>query len=47
MLPNGLQVVGNGVSLLPWRKMTGTCEREFECEWRVRGAPKPITGTPK
>src|SRR5215467_7093660 len=37
-LPNGLHAVGNGVSLLPWRKMTGV---------RSTGppAPNPMTGT--
>src|SRR5437763_9272846 len=37
MLPYGLHAVGNGVSLLPCRRMTGVC---------VIGpaAPKPITG---
>src|SRR5512143_4709 len=37
MRPNGLHAVGNGVSLLPWMKITGV---------RVSGpaAPKPISG---
>src|SRR5436309_8227796 len=39
MLPKGLHAVGNGVSLLPWRKMTGV-------RWTGPAAPKPITGTP-
>src|SRR4030095_5069392 len=39
MLPNGLHAVGNGVSLLPWRKMTGV-------RWTGPAAPKPMTGTP-
>src|SRR4029450_9736205 len=39
MLPNGLHAVGNGVSLLPWRKMIGV-------RWTGPAAPKPMTGTP-
>src|SRR5215470_3479092 len=39
MLPKGLHAVGNGVSLLPWMKMT--CVR-----WTGPAAPKPMTGTP-
>jgi hypothetical protein len=34
-----LQTVGNGVSLFPWRKITGVC-------WSGPAAPKPITGVP-
>src|SRR5712671_5215307 len=41
MYPKGLQRVGNGVSLLPWRKITGTC---FTPPW---SPPKPMTGTPR
>src|SRR6185503_20613555 len=39
MRPNGLHAVGNGVSLLPWMKITGV---------RCTGpaAPKPISGLP-
>src|SRR5882724_2783819 len=40
MDPNGLQAVGNGVSLLPWRKITGTRST------RPSLPPKPITGFP-
>src|SRR6266850_6108416 len=40
MDPNGLQAVGNGVSLFPWRKITGTRST------RASLPPKPITGTP-
>src|SRR6267142_4315684 len=40
MYPKGLQVVGNGVSLLPWRKITGTRSTR---PWL---RPNPITGTP-
>ena len=39
MYPNGLQLVGNGVSLLPCKKITGTCSTR---PWLP---PNPITGT--
>src|ERR1700726_634867 len=39
--PKGLQAVANGVSLLPWRKITGTCST------RPLSEPKPITGLPR
>src|SRR5882724_12288529 len=38
MYPNGLQLVGNGVSLLPCKKITGTCSTR---PWLP---PNPITG---
>jgi hypothetical protein len=38
-LPYGLHAVGNGVSLFPWRKMTGGRRTRPD-------PPKPMTGSP-